>query len=161
MSTDMVHVESSNIDSVGHDASGTLRIQMKDGRCYTYLGVPAPVYARLLDAASIGSFVNREVRGQYARQIDRCPECQGAGWVLDAKLHLSPTTLELIPCIYPPCESSRRQVAVLCLYGEWDSPVLHPSTGAVMSLSQRKPSAANPSHWGRRVTSTNERTTSE
>jgi hypothetical protein len=66
-----------------------------------------------------------------------CPQCFGAGWVLDAKLDKEPTTLELIRCIYPPCEFSGRDVAVLCLYGEWERPALHPTTGAVMSLSRR------------------------
>lgn len=69
---------------------------------------------------------------------ESCPQCFGAGWVLDAKLDKEPTTLELIPCIYPPCSFSGRDVAVLCLYGEWERPVLHPATGAVMSVSQRR-----------------------
>lgn len=66
----------------------------------------------------------------------RCPQCGNAGWVLDAKIDKTPTTLELMPCIYPPCTFRGRDVAVLCLYGEWSDPVLHPSTGAVMSLSR-------------------------
>lgn len=65
-----------------------------------------------------------------------CPQCFDAGWVLDAKLDMEPTTLELIRCIYPTCEQSGRDVAVLCLYGKWTNPVLHPVTGAVMSLEQ-------------------------
>jgi hypothetical protein len=65
-----------------------------------------------------------------------CGMCFGAGWILDAKLDKEPTTLELIPCIHPECDRSGRDVAVLCLYGEWTSPVLHPTTGHVMSLSQ-------------------------
>jgi hypothetical protein len=65
-----------------------------------------------------------------------CSQCYGAGWVLDAKVNLSPTTLELIPCIIPDCPFSGREVAVLCLYGEWENPVLHPTTGAVMSLTK-------------------------
>ncbi|HEX9991611.1 MAG TPA: hypothetical protein VGB14_01655 [Acidimicrobiales bacterium] len=57
--------------------------------------------------------------------------------MLDAKVNKHPTRLELMPCIYPPCPFSGRDVAVLCLYGEWERPVLHPMTGAVMSLSRR------------------------
>ena len=75
-----------------------------------------------------------------------CPQCFGAGWVLDAKLDMDPTTLELIPCIYPPCPYSARPVAVLCLYGEWTNPVLHPQTGHVMSLSR-----IDDSRWGNGV----------
>jgi nitrite reductase/ring-hydroxylating ferredoxin subunit len=65
-----------------------------------------------------------------------CPQCFDAGWVLDAKIDNEPTTLEMIRCIYPGCEMSGRDVAVLCLYGEWHKPVFHPTTGAVMSLEQ-------------------------
>lgn len=69
---------------------------------------------------------------------ERCTQCYGAGWVLDAKVDKDPTTLELIPCLIHDCPFSGRDVAVLCLYGRWDHPVLHPITGAVMSLSGRK-----------------------
>lgn len=68
-----------------------------------------------------------------------CPQCFDAGWILDAKVDKHPTTLELIPCIYPPCEHRGREVAVLCLYGEWANPIPHPATGAVMSLSRVAP----------------------
>lgn len=72
-----------------------------------------------------------------------CPQCFNAGWVLDAKVNMDPTTLELIPCIYPECTVSGRDVATLCLYGEWTNPVLHPTTGAVMSLER----VAQPRHF--------------
>ena len=63
-----------------------------------------------------------------------CPQCFDAGWVLDAKLDKEPTTLELIPCIYPPCTKSRRPVAVLCVDMLRATPTMHPSEGYVMSL---------------------------
>ncbi len=71
-----------------------------------------------------------------APERTECGQCYGAGWVLDAKVDKTPTTLELIPCIIPDCPFSGREVAVLCLYGEWENPVLHPATGAVMSLTK-------------------------
>lgn len=73
-----------------------------------------------------------------------CPMCYAAGWIIEAKIDKNPTTLELMPCFYPPCANSGRDVAVLCLYGEWENPVLHPQTGAVMSLSKTKET-----RWGR------------
>lgn len=63
-----------------------------------------------------------------------CPMCGDAGWVLDAKLDREPTTLELMECFHPECGVSGRDVAVLCLYGKWTAPALHPTTGHVMSL---------------------------
>lgn len=66
---------------------------------------------------------------------ETCSQCFGAGWVVEAKVDCEPTTLELLPCFYPLCTHKGREVAVLCLYGKWGSPVLHPVTGAVMSLS--------------------------
>ena len=71
-------------------------------------------------------------------ETDTCSQCFGAGWVLDCKVDKDPTTLELMPCLIPDCRFSGRDVAVLCLYGEWEQPILHPVTGAVMSLSQRR-----------------------
>lgn len=144
----MVHVVSSNIAQVGFD-DGTLHIWLKTGARYMYRDVPADTYQRLLTAPSIGSFLNREVKGRYkSTPIPICPQCFDAGWVLDAKLNHSPTTLELIPCIYPPCRFSGRAVAILCLYGDWDHPILHPTNGGVMSLSRRAPTTEHPQHYG-------------
>lgn len=67
---------------------------------------------------------------------ERCSLCGDAGWVLDAKVDRDPTTLELLPCLFPDCRWSGRDVAVLCLGGQWDRPAPHPVSGAVMSLQR-------------------------
>lgn len=64
-----------------------------------------------------------------------CSQCFGAGWVIEAKVDKHPTTLELLPCMIPDCPYSGREVGVLCLYGEWTNPILHPKTGHIMSVS--------------------------
>lgn len=63
---ELVYVDSSNIDRVGHDEqSGELQVHFRDGSSYSYAGVPRDVYASLLDADSVGSYFNRAVRGVY------------------------------------------------------------------------------------------------
>jgi hypothetical protein len=63
-----------------------------------------------------------------------CCLCFDVGYVLEAKLKHNPTQLELMPCFYPDCENSGRPVDLLCLYGEWKNPALHPKTGNIMSV---------------------------
>ena len=59
-------VESSNVSAYGYDAlSRTLAIEFKSGGVYHYAGVPVDVYARLVDAKSIGKFIGAEIRGKF------------------------------------------------------------------------------------------------
>lgn len=56
---EMVKVESSNIDSVGHDAATmTLRVKFKNGGFYEYGMVPESLFRALLETKSKGKFVH-------------------------------------------------------------------------------------------------------
>ena len=59
-------VTSSNILSIGYDAdSMTLEVEFKDGAVYQYFDVPGHVYEAFLNAASIGSYHAREIKGRF------------------------------------------------------------------------------------------------
>lgn len=58
-------VPSSNIESVGHEGT-ELRVKFKSGSTYAYAGVGADLFAEMMDAKSIGSFVvSRIVKGPF------------------------------------------------------------------------------------------------
>ena len=60
-------VESSSIVSVGYDAGHSiLEIEFEGSRVYQYFDVPASVYEALLEAESIGRFVNEQVKSVFA-----------------------------------------------------------------------------------------------
>lgn len=60
-------VSSSNIQAVGHDDdSQTLRIWFLDGSIYDYYGVSRMVFEGLIDSPSVGSYLHRNVKGQYS-----------------------------------------------------------------------------------------------
>ena len=60
------HVTSSNISSVGYDASdGTLEVKFHGGSIYQYSDVPVSVYLGLLDAPSKGSYFQAHIRTTY------------------------------------------------------------------------------------------------
>lgn len=61
-------VSSSNIASVGYDdASETLEVEfLKTGKVYQYYNVPKFMYERLMEAPSLGTFFNLEIRNAYA-----------------------------------------------------------------------------------------------
>ncbi|GAA0615238.1 KTSC domain-containing protein [Kribbella sandramycini] len=61
-------VNSSSIRSVGWSA-GTLELEYVNGSVYQYFDVAQPTYAALMAAASIGAYVNREIKPKY-----RCRE---------------------------------------------------------------------------------------
>lgn len=68
MTTPMVDVDSSNIAQLGHDsAAKKLHVLLKDGTHCVYLDVPVDVYDELREAPSIGSYLNRNVKGVYER----------------------------------------------------------------------------------------------
>lgn len=59
-------VLSSNIASVGHDAAtSTLEVEFLSGSLYQYFDVPETVFQELVTASSVGSFLAREIKGQY------------------------------------------------------------------------------------------------
>jgi hypothetical protein len=63
---EMTPVQSSNVDSVGYDASTqTVYVKFLDGKLYTYKGVPEPEYQGLLNAPSVGSYLHRNFRNVY------------------------------------------------------------------------------------------------
>lgn len=59
-------VSSSNIASIGYDDSTELlEIEFLSGAVYEYRNVPSVLYEELMNAASHGSFFNREIRMIY------------------------------------------------------------------------------------------------
>ena len=66
MAMDRILVSSSNIRSIGYEASSlTLEVEFKSGSVYQYMGVPQNEYEALMNAASIGRHLNRNIKGQY------------------------------------------------------------------------------------------------
>lgn len=63
----MPSVRSSAITFVDYDPeTKELRITFTRGFTYTYYGVPASVYAGLLNASSVGTYFNDHIRDRYA-----------------------------------------------------------------------------------------------
>jgi hypothetical protein len=62
----MTPVKSSAIAEVGHDPeTRLLRLAFRSGRVYEYFDVPPDVYEDLLNAESVGEFVNRVIKPNY------------------------------------------------------------------------------------------------
>ena len=53
----MIAVESSNVESVGHDGNETLRVQFKRGAPYDYRPVQADEFQKILVSSSPGGMV--------------------------------------------------------------------------------------------------------
>lgn len=63
---EMHYVDSSNVEAVGYDSDAQeLHVQFLSGGYYIYHGVPQEIYDDFLAAPSIGSFLNRVVKGVY------------------------------------------------------------------------------------------------
>lgn len=63
----LIPVSSSNIDQVGYDASTeTMQVVFQNGSVYEYRGVPQGEYDALMSAPSLGSYLNRNIRNNYA-----------------------------------------------------------------------------------------------
>ena len=64
-------VQSSAIEAVGYDAQrGWLEVRwIGQERAYRYYGVPAEVYEELLQADSIGGYVNQRVKPVYLYEV--------------------------------------------------------------------------------------------
>ena len=59
-------VESSSIASVGYDqVTYELEIEFLNGRTYRYLQVPAAAYRLLMQAPSVGEYVNRVIKPRF------------------------------------------------------------------------------------------------
>jgi len=63
---DRVSVVSTNIRSVGYDPeSSMLEVEFNSGSIYQYLDVPESEYEGLMNAASKGRYLNRNIKGRY------------------------------------------------------------------------------------------------
>jgi len=61
-----IAVESSSVSRVGYDSETfELEVEFRNGRSYRYQQVPVAVYRLLLQAPSIGEFVNRQVKPRF------------------------------------------------------------------------------------------------
>lgn len=59
-------VVSSNIAAVGYDPNTmTLEVEFTSGSVYQYFDIPEAVFQELMSAASIGTFLNRHIKGSY------------------------------------------------------------------------------------------------
>jgi hypothetical protein len=59
-------VNSSSVKAVGYDVpTSTLELEYVSGSVYRYADVPQPVYAGLMAAPSIGSYVNSRIKPCY------------------------------------------------------------------------------------------------
>jgi hypothetical protein len=66
---EMIPVVSSNVDSIGYDPdTQTLRVRFNNGSAYEYMNVPAMEFEQLRSAPSVGSYLNRNVKGNYPYQ---------------------------------------------------------------------------------------------
>ena len=62
----MPRTSSAAIDRVDYTpAKQILDVWYRGGACYSYLGVPAEAYEALLDAPSVGGFVNAHIKPWY------------------------------------------------------------------------------------------------
>jgi hypothetical protein len=67
----MPHVSSSAVDWVDRDpATGTVEIRYKEGDRYSYFDVPEQVYRGLLEAPSIGAYVNERIKPFYRFELE-------------------------------------------------------------------------------------------
>lgn len=63
---EMVAVSSSNVESVGYDENlQILYIRFLNGSLYIYKGVPAGEFQGILNAASVGSYLHRNIKNIY------------------------------------------------------------------------------------------------
>jgi hypothetical protein len=59
-------VQSTNVAEVGYDPDNMiLEVLFHNGGLYQYFGVPEYVYRELLNAASIGRYVNDRIKDHY------------------------------------------------------------------------------------------------
>jgi len=57
---------SSNVASVGYDhKTQTLEVEFTNGSVYQYFDVPQSVYDQLINADSVGKYLNVNIKGSY------------------------------------------------------------------------------------------------
>lgn len=62
----MISVESSNVEKIGYEESTQiLRVKFLNGSVYDYKNVPIMEFEQLKNAQSIGSYLNRNIKGNY------------------------------------------------------------------------------------------------
>ena len=62
----MIPVQSSNVKSVGYDEDNrNIHVELISGEKYLYKEVPKRIFKDLLVATSIGSYINRYLKGSY------------------------------------------------------------------------------------------------
>ena len=67
MDIEKVFVSSSNVEAVGYDEdSQILRVWFLNGSVYDYKGVSQLEFEGLRDAPSVGSYLHRNIKGQYS-----------------------------------------------------------------------------------------------
>ena len=67
MCEQMINVKSSNIESVGYDKNlKIVCVKFLNGSLYTYKGVPSSEFNNLKNAASVGSYLNRNFKNIYS-----------------------------------------------------------------------------------------------
>ncbi|MFZ2151379.1 MAG: KTSC domain-containing protein [Candidatus Absconditicoccaceae bacterium] len=62
---DRIKVKSSNLISVGYDEENEILEIEFDSGIYQYYKVPLKVYEGLMDAISLGTYLNKYVKGVY------------------------------------------------------------------------------------------------
>ncbi|HKO53227.1 MAG TPA: KTSC domain-containing protein [Polyangiaceae bacterium] len=61
-----IAVESSSVARVGYDPETfELEIEFRNGRSYRYQQVPIAAYRLLLQAPSVGEFVNKQIKPRF------------------------------------------------------------------------------------------------
>ena len=63
---DMNYVDSSNIEAIGYDGTAQeLHVRFLSGATYIYHAVPQEAYDNLMASPSLGSYLNREIKGVF------------------------------------------------------------------------------------------------
>ena len=63
---EMIQVQSSNVEAVGYDAHRSeLHVRFASGDMYVYLNVDPSLYEGLLSAASVGRYLNINVKSSH------------------------------------------------------------------------------------------------
>lgn len=59
-------VQSSSVKAIGYDSSTfELEIEFHSGRAYRYQQVPVAAYRLLLQAPSLGEFINKQIKPRF------------------------------------------------------------------------------------------------
>jgi len=67
MYENMKEVTSSNIESVGYAENvKILYVKFLNGNLYSYKGVPLNKYNELVNASSVGKYLNQNIKGTYS-----------------------------------------------------------------------------------------------